>query len=126
MMPITFNALEREKMGVLVNNISVYATQLLSRNGPDLTARALTTLGKLRREQQDLLKRLDGLAREQKEEMPLRLIEDMRSVPVDLAQMLSLVRRCLFASAFIGHLLAQPMHAAAAAAEAASEAKRLH
>lgn len=125
MMPITFNALEREKMGVLVNNISVYATQLLSRNGAHLTARALTNLGKLRREQQDLLKRLDGLAREQNEEMPLRLIEDMRSVPVDLAQMLSLVRRCLFASAFIGHLLAQPMHAAAAA-EAASDAKRLH
>lgn len=121
-----FNTLEREKLGVLVNNISVYAAQLLSRNGPDLVARALTNLGKLRKEQQDLLRRLDALAREQGEEMPLRLIEDMRSVPVDVAGMLSLVRRCLFASAFIGHLLAQPIHPAAVATDAAKEAKRLH
>lgn len=123
---MTFNALEREKIGVLVNNISVYAAQLLSGNGLDLTARALINLGKLRREQEDLLKRLNGLAREHNEELPLRLIEDMQSAPDDLARMLSLVRRCLFASAFLGHLLAQPMHPAAAAAEAASEAKRLH
>ena len=87
---MTFNALEREKIGVLVNNISVCAAQLLSLNGPDLTSRALINLGKLRREQKDLLKRLDGLAREHNEEMPLRLIEDMQSAPDDLGAFLHL------------------------------------
>jgi hypothetical protein len=125
-MPTTFNALEREKTGALVNNLSVFAAQLLTRNNSDLTTRALANLAKIRREQTDLLKRVDKLAREQNEERPLRLIEDLVSVPTDIAQMLSLVRRCLFASASIGHLLAQAMHTAGAAAEAASEAKRLH
>ena len=87
-MPTTFNALEREKMGALVNNLSVFAAQLLTRNNSDLTTRALANLAKIRREQTDLLKRVDKLAREQNEERPLRLIEDLVSVPTDIAQVI--------------------------------------
>lgn len=118
-------AAEREKLGALVNNLSIYATQIVSHSGPDLTARALANLAKLKREQEELLKRLDELARDQSEESPLRLIEDLPRLPTDIAQMLTLVRRCLLASAFMGHLLAQPTHAEVAA-EALNQEKRLH
>jgi hypothetical protein len=107
---IDLTGVEREKLGVLVNNLSVYAAQLLTRGGPALIPRALANLAKLRKEHAQFLKRLDELARVQNEESPLRLIEDLRSVPTDVAQILSLVRRCLFTSAFVGHLLAQPLN----------------
>ena len=124
-MPRGFSTAEREKLGVLVNNLTVYATQLLTHSGPDFSTRALTNLAKLKREHAELLKALDKLAREQNEENPLRLIEDLPRLPSDIAQGLTLVRRCLLASAFIGHLLAQPTHPEAAA-EARDKEKRLH
>jgi len=74
----------------------------------DWLPQRLGNLTKLKNEQEELIKRVDELAREQGEESPLRLIEDLRRVPADVAQMLTLVRRCLAASAFLGHLLAQP------------------
>jgi len=121
-----FTTTEREKLGVLVNNISIYATQLVMRGGSEILMRSLTNLAKLRKEQEDLLKRLDELAREQNEESPLRVIEDLRTVPVDLAQMLTLVRRCLLASAFLGHLLAQPIHPQEEAAQVLTRERQLH
>ena len=87
--------------------------------------RALANLAKVRQEQEELLKRLDELAREQNEESPLRLVEDLPRVPTDVAQMLTLVRRCLATSAFLGHLMAQQTHLQAAAEELNDE-KRLH
>jgi hypothetical protein len=122
---MVFTAAEREKLGVLVNNISVFASQIVTNNGADFSTRALANLAKLKVEQEDFLKRLDQLAREQSEESPLRLIEDLPRNPTDLAQMLALVRRCLLTSAFLGHLVAQLTHPQAAA-EALSQEKRLH
>ena len=122
---MVFTATEREKLGVLINNISVFASQIVSNSGPHFSTRALANLAKLKVDQEELLKRLDQLAREQNEESPLRLIEDLPRLPTDLAQMLMLVRRCLLTSAFLGHLLAQPTHPQAGA-ESLSREKRLH
>jgi len=122
---MVFTAAEREKLGVLVNNISVFASQIVTNNGADFSTRALANLAKLKVEQEDFLKRLDQLAREQNEESPLRLIEDLPRTPTDLAQMLGLVRRCLLTSAFLGHLVAQ-LTPPQAAAEALSQENRLH
>jgi hypothetical protein len=122
---MVFSAAEREKLGVLVNNICVFATQMVMHSGADLVTRALANLAKVKQEQDELLKRLDELAREQNEESPLRLVEDLPRVPTDVAQMLTLVRRCLAASAFLGHLMAQQTHPQAAADELSDE-KRLH
>lgn len=109
-MPIQLilTATEREKLSALVNNISIYAAQIITRTETELFARAFTNLAKLKSEHEDLIRRVDELARGQNEESPLRLIEDLRRAPADVAQMLTFVRRCLSASAFLGHLLAQP------------------
>jgi hypothetical protein len=90
---MAFSAAEREKLGVLVNNICVFATQMVMHSGADLVTRALANLAKVKQEQEELLKRLDELAREQNEESPFRLVEDLPRVPTDVAQMLTLVRR---------------------------------
>jgi hypothetical protein len=120
-----FTAPEREKLGVLINNISIYGSQLVTRGGSEILMRALTNIANLQKEPEDLLKRLHELAQEQNEESPLRLIEDLRRVPVDVATMLTLVRRCLLASAFLGHLLAQPTHPQATA-EGLAKTRQLH
>ena len=122
---MVFTATEREKFGVLVNNFCIYATQLINRDGSAFSTCALVNLGKAKKENEDLLRRLDALARESGDESPLRLIEDLARVPTDVAQMLTLVRRCLAASAFIGHWMAQPIHAQIST-EAPLEEKRLH
>ena len=120
-----FTATEREKMGALVNNLSVFAAQIIAQTGSELSSRATANLAKLKKDQEELLKRLDELAREHGEESPLRVIEDLPRVPVDLAQMLTMVRRCLSVASFLGHLLAQSTHPEAAA-EALGQEKRLH
>jgi hypothetical protein len=120
-----FSPSDVEKMGVLVNNIGIYASQIVHRNRPDFTQRALANLGKLKKEEESLLKRLDQLARKQNDESPLRLIEDLATLPSDMAQMMSLIRRCLSASAFLGHCIAIPSQTQSAAAVAGQE-KRLH
>lgn len=124
-LPMMFSATEREKMGVLVNNLSIFAAQIIAPSGAEFSTRAAANLAKLRKDQDELVKRLDELAREHNEESPLRLIEDLPRAPVDIAQMLTVVRRCLLVSSFLGHLLAQPTHAQAAA-EALGQEKRLH
>src|ERR1051325_7382895 len=88
-----FTAPEREKLGVLINNISIYGSQLVTRGGSEILMRALTNIANLQKEPEDLLKRLHELAQEQNEESPLRLIEDLRRVPVDVATMLTLGRQ---------------------------------
>ena len=107
---VIFTLIEREKMGILVNNVAVFGAQILSHSSSEFVARALANLTKLKNENEDLLKRLDGLAREHNEESPMRLVEDLSAARGDVAQMLTLVRRCISAAAFLGHLLAQPTH----------------
>jgi hypothetical protein len=52
---------------------------------------------------------LDLLAREQHDESPSWLIEDLALVPSDMAQLSLMIRWCLLVSAFLGHCLAQPI-----------------
>lgn len=106
---IGLTATEREKLGVLVNNISIYGAQIITQNSAELIAKALSNLTKLKTEYEDLVRRVDEFARAQNEESPVRLIEDLGKVSADVAQMLTIVRRCLSACAFLGHLLAQPI-----------------
>ena len=105
---MVFTPTERRKLAVLVNNISVFAIQLLQRDASAVFMVALKNIRRVQQEHEQLLKKLDELAREQADESPLRLIEDMARSPRDMAQMLGLIRRCLAASAFLGHCLAQP------------------
>ena len=121
-----FTATEREKLGVLVNNLSMFAAQLVSCRGSDVAMQALANLAKLKKECEGLLKRLDELARESADESALRLIEDLPRTPPDLMQALSVIRRCLLASAFLGHCLAQPVIGDMRAEENVGEGKRLH
>lgn len=86
----------------------MFAIQLLQRDASDVFMVALKNIRNVQQEHEQLLKKLDELAREQADERPLRLIEDMARSPRDMAQMLGLIRRCLAASAFFGHCLAQP------------------
>jgi len=123
---IVLTATEREKLGVLVNNISVFAAQLVTSGGTDVATRALANLARLKKDHEDFLKRLDELAREHHNESALRLIEDLPRMPGDLAQTLIVVRRCLLASAFLGHWLAQPAHEQIGSEKALGEEKRLH
>jgi hypothetical protein len=101
-------------MAVLINNLCFYASQLMVQSSPEISQRALLNLGKVKNEHEPLLKRLDEIAREQGDESPLRVIEDLVRLPNDIAQMVRLVRRCLLVSAFLGHCLAQPIHAVSA------------
>ena len=105
---MALTAIEREKIGILINNLSVYAVQVLARGHADFSALALRNLTKLKKEHGPLIKRLDEFCRGRNEESPLRLMEDLRQVPRDVMHMLKLVQRCLSLSAFLGHLLAQP------------------
>jgi hypothetical protein len=119
-----FTITERERMAVLINNLCFYASQLVIQSSPEMSQRALLNLGKLRTEHEALLKHLDEVAREQGDETPLRVIEDLARPPNDIGHIIRLVRRCLLASAFLGHCLAQPIHPVSA--EASSSEKRPH
>ena len=92
---------------------------------PELAKRALANLEKIKNADEALLRRLDEVAHEQNDESPSRVIEDLVRPPCDIAQMLTLVRRCLLASAFLGHCLAQPTHPSVAT-DTLSREKRLH
>ena len=122
---MNFTMTEREKMAVVVNNLCFYASQLMVQGPPDIAQRALLNLCKLKKEDEALLKRLDEIAREQGDESPLRVIEDLARLPSDVVQIMKLVRRCLLASAFLGHCLAQPTHLAVST-EASGSEKRLN
>src|SRR3954469_7948371 len=103
-----FSIAERRTLGVLIHNCSIFGRQLIGHSGTDFSSRALHHLTAVYKAQPELIKRLDLLAREQKDESPSRLIEDLALVPTDMAQLSLLVRRCLLVSAFLGHCLAQP------------------
>lgn len=122
---MVFTTTERERLGVLVNNLSFYASQIMIQGSPELAKRALANLDKMKNDDEALLRRLDQVAREQSDESPFRLLEDLVRLPSDIAQMLTLVRRCLLASAFLGHCLAQPTHPSVAT-DTLSPEKRLH
>lgn len=125
---IALSVAEREMLGALVNNINVFAAGIISHARLELREAALTNITKIRQKHEPLLKRLDELARSQGDESPLRLIEDFPLPCKDLAQLLTLVRRCLLASAFLGHCIAQPIGVSVNATELAEpdEARRLH
>lgn len=124
LLSMVFTATERERMAVVINNLCFYASQLVIQSSPEISQQALLNLGKVKNEHEPLLKRLDEVAREQGDESPLRVIEDLVRLPNDVTQMIRLVRRCLLASAFLGHCLAQPIHPVSA--EAPSSEKRLN
>src|SRR3954470_18641640 len=105
---IDLSTTDREKVAVLVNNLNIFAAELISRTTPVIGTRAFLNLKKVRDERGDLIRRLDELARAQGDESPLRLIEDLPRVPTDVAQMLTMVRRCLLSAAFLAHCIAQP------------------
>src|SRR2546423_8830414 len=88
---ITLPAPEREKVGVLINNIGVYASQLMHQDLPGVATRALANVAKFKAENEDLLKRLDEVARELGDAPPLPVGEDLARTPPDVAQMLTLV-----------------------------------
>ena len=120
-----FTPAERNRLGVLINNISFLGSQLISQAAPELIGCALANLAKGTEQENVLLKRVDEMARAHSEESPLRLIEDLAPGRGDVAQMLTLVRRCLLASAFLGHCIALP-NGAELPAEQSSAQKRLH
>jgi len=124
-MATVFTTTERERLGVLVNNLSFYGSQIMIQGSPELANRALANLNKMKNDDKALLEHLDEVAREQSDESPLRVIEDLVRLPSDIARMLTLVRRCLLASAFLGHCLAQPIHPSAVSNPLSPE-KRLH
>lgn len=124
--PIDLTVTEREKLGVLVNNLSMFAAQLVTCRGTDVPMQALANLAKLKKECEPLLKRIDELARHSGDESALRLIEDLPRMPRDLLQALNIIQRCLLASAFLGHCLAQPVIGHLRCEEEVAEGKRLH
>lgn len=120
-----FTTTERERLGVVVNNLCFFASQMMLQGSPELSNRAVANLDRVKSDEETLLKRLDEVAREQNDESPLRVIEDLTRPPTDIGQMMTLVRRCLLASAFLGHCLAQPSHPEIAS-QARHPEKRLH
>jgi hypothetical protein len=97
---------EIEKLARLVNNFGILGSQLICRSRPDLGQHAQANLQNLKNSDQQLLKRVNQLACKSGDEGALRLIEDLERQPDDPMQSLSLARRCLLASAFLGHCIA--------------------
>jgi hypothetical protein len=104
---MAFSEDERTLIGVLINNINIFAAEIISHSRTGLAALALSTLAKVKSENEHLLRRLDEKARAHGDQSALRLIEDLPQTPCDAAQLLTVVRRCLLASAFLGHCIAQ-------------------
>ena len=116
---------EREKLGVLVNNLSIYAMQLLTHRGDEVTTRVTYNILNVKKEEPELLQRLHELAGEQNDESPLRVVEDLSRRPADMVQIIWLVRRCLMTIAFLGHCIAQPAHITSTGVRTA-QSQRLH
>ena len=105
-----FTAAETEMLGRLVNGLGIVGSQLILRNRPDLHLQAHANLRKCKSEHEELLKRLDQIARQSEDESALRLIEDLDVVPTDATQNLLVARRCLLAAAFLGHCIVSYSH----------------
>ena len=120
-----FTPLEAERIGMLINNIAMFAAQVVHRNVPEFARLSVENLMSMKVEDEALLKRLDEMARQQGDESSLRLIEDLAAAPADMLQSLNLVRRCAMAVAFLGHCIATPRQTQGPAATARAD-KRLH
>jgi hypothetical protein len=101
-----FTAAEIGKLARLVNSFGIIGAQLIVRHRPDYYQRAHINLQNFRRDNKELLERIHSLARESGDESALRLAEDLEKMPPDAMQVLALARRCLLASAFLGHCIA--------------------
>ena len=105
-----FTTSEIEILGKVVNSLGIMGSQILLRHRPELYLQAHANLRKCRNDSEELLKRLDHMARQSKDESALRIIEDLDVIPEDAAQSLHVARRCLLASAFLGHCIASYSH----------------
>ena len=105
-----FTAGEIEILGKVVNSLGIMGSQILLRHRPELYLQAHANLRKCRNDSEELLKRLDHMARQSKDESALRIIEDLDVMPEDATQSLHIARRCLLASAFLGHCIAAYSH----------------
>ena len=105
-----FTAGEIEILGKVVNSLGIMGSQILLRHRPELYLQAHANLRKCRNDSEELLKRLDHMARQSKDESTLRIIEDLDVMPEDATQSLHIARRCLLASAFLGHCIASYSH----------------
>jgi hypothetical protein len=101
-----FTTTEIAKLARLINSFGIIGGQLIHRHKPDQCQHAHINLTHLKRDNKELLERIHSLARKSNDESALRLTEDLERVPPDAAHALALARRCLFASGFLGHLIA--------------------
>lgn len=97
---------EVDTLGKLVNNFGILGSQLIQRSRPDWHRSAFANLQRVKASDEPLVRRVDQLARISGDEGALRLIEDLEKSPEDTLQCLTLARRCLLASAFLGHCIA--------------------
>jgi hypothetical protein len=116
---------EIETLGMVVNALGVVGSQLILRHRPDLLLHAQANLRKCKSEHEELLKRLDQVARLSKDESAWRLIEDLETMVADAMHSLHAARRCLLAAAFLGHCIAAHSHLPTTAV-APHEHKRLN
>jgi hypothetical protein len=101
-----FTRLEIEHVGRLINGLGIMGCQILFRSSDVLNRRAYALLQKIRQQEEPILRRLDQLARLSNDESALKLIDDLGSQhPNDAVENLKLARRCLAASAFLGHCI---------------------
>jgi len=96
---------DTEAIGKLINGFGILGSQLQLRQRPDFRQKAAENLLFYRDQYGDLLSRLDRVARRNKDESPLRLIEDLDIPVTDAFGYLTLARRCLLVCAFLGHCL---------------------
>ena len=66
-----FTAVEIKKLGRLVNNLGILASQIILRHQPALHQRAYENLQKLKTEEEEFLKKLDRMARRSQDERAL-------------------------------------------------------
>jgi hypothetical protein len=117
---------EVEQAARLINGFGIIGSQIVFRNSMELYRRAYTLLQKIKQQDEQFLRRLDKLARSSNDESALRLIEDLATQPNDVAQCLSFARRCLAASAFLGHCIVTLCGRAEAKLATPEQAQSLH
>ena len=100
-----FTNREVEQAARLINGLGIVGSQILFRCSAVLYRRAYALLQKIKQQDEPFLKRLDELARSSNDESALKLIDDLGSLSNDVAKNLNLARRCLAASAFLGHCI---------------------
>jgi hypothetical protein len=121
-----FAVTEVEQLARLINSLGIVGAQLMVRHRPDHYQRAQTNLQNFRHKNRELLDRVHSLALKSGDESALRLVEDLERVPPDAMQALVLVRRCLLASAFLGHCIAHAERSAVQPSDVQPVARQLH